>query len=147
MRSLNYKEIYSRVHGAAIRNDMDDALDSLEDIIRRLNLMESGEEIPESSLLVESQHESLCLMRSVAYSVSYEAHYVLERIGKDFDTESLLQENQRFRKIYSNLEKLSESEDGKFMEYCRDKFLEYTLARKARKDTTKEDTDKKPYII
>ena len=139
--------MYSRVHGAAIRKDMDDALDALEDIVRRLNLMESSEEIPESSLLVESQHESLCLMRSVAYSVSYEAHYVLERIGKDFDTESLQKENQRFKTIYSKLEKLSESEGGKFMEYCRDKFLEYTLARKAGKDTTKEEPDKKPYII
>lgn len=41
-------QMYSRVHGALIRNDLDDALDALHDIIRRLKVIESAEDMPES---------------------------------------------------------------------------------------------------
>ena len=118
-------QMYSRVHGALIRNDQDDALDALEDIVRRLKLMEAGEDIPETSLILNSQYESLYLMRAVAYSESYEANYVLERLKKDLDGK-----NERFQRIISELEKLSESEGSKFSQYCRDKYIEHVLAEK-----------------
>ena len=59
--------MYSRVHGALIRNDLDDAQNALEDIVRRLKAMESGEDILETSLILNSQYESLYADTSDAY--------------------------------------------------------------------------------
>ena len=126
-------QIYSRVHGAVLRNNMDEAYDILEDIIRRLKIMETGE-VPESSLLLDTQHESLCLLHLHPHQVPHDADYILKRIAKDFDLEKARKENPRFERICNDLEELTRSDGGVFKKYCKDKFLQYTLEGTWKKD-------------
>lgn len=117
-------QLYSRVHGAVSRENLQEALDFLEDIVRRLQLMErNGAE--KSPLIRDVQHETLCLSVMTFYSVSYNANYVLTSMKKDFDLEAMRRENERFSAILEELERLSGLEESAFEKYCREKFMEY----------------------
>ena len=110
------------------RGLIDEAVEKLDDIVRRLELMETtGSAKP--PLLSDKQYESLCVANCME-SVRMKAKFVLASLDKDWEVANMKERYPLFMEVYAKLERLSETEKDVFQEYCRNTFAEYMMKPK-----------------